>query len=169
MKTLRALGALAPLALAACGGVSPDAFEAAAPSYEALAIDVDAAASQSGMGGSMMPLTADSAVPAADFCHPHLFMRTEGLAARLNRHLWKFLRLAEEVTARKADLVTGTRAVWERTRGTFDVRFTVTRQTDVLYDWLLEVKPTSEATWTTVFSGWIDRTGATGKHQGKGH
>ena len=176
MRILRLAAALLPLALVACGGKeSARAFQDAAPSYSALAIDVTGAAATGGTGsGPAMadaptePSPADAMAMTADGCHPHLFLRTEGLALRVNRHLWRFLRHVELLSMHPPDELAHGQATWQRTHGVIDVRWTVTRDSDVLFHWLLEARSLVHPDWITIFSGQIDRTGASGPHQGKG-
>jgi len=171
MKSLRILAVLALLpALVACGGAADSAeFQRAAPSYQALALDVSDAATAEGMGA--LALAVDPAAPlppVADACHPHLFLRSHALAIRVNRHLWKLLVHVERLVARKADTVTTSKAVWERSSGQVEARLSVTRESDTTFSWLLEMRQAGASAWVTVMTGRIDRTGAQGPHQGAG-
>jgi len=154
-----------PLALAACGGSSSDtSFQDAAPSAAALSIDLD-----SGAGSTVPSLAAPSSVVPLPGCHPFLFARTEAVAARLNRHFRLALDRIEHVIARHASLASGDQLVWTETFDGLDVQFTMTRAGEV-FTWTLELKPAGapDTAFATVFSGDIDRTGATGPHQGTG-
>lgn len=172
MKLSRLAAALFPVALAACGGTNASSFQDAAPSYSSLAMDVTAdatAGGTTGMTAYAAPAPVDAlAVTAADTCHPHLFLRTADIAWRVNRHLWRFLRHVEMFAARAPDKLTSGDATWQRTHGTIEVKWTVTKVSEEVYDWLLQARPVGGTDWTTVFSGEIDRTGATAPHQGKG-
>jgi hypothetical protein len=158
-----------PLALAACGGnSSEEAFRNAAPSSAALAIDVDGGATTTATAastGTAAPI--DATAPTA--CHPLLFLRAEAVARRLNRHFRHALGRIEHVVATHPALSTDARVVWTEQRDGLDVRFTMTRAGDV-FTWTLELRPAGgpDASWVTVFSGDIDRAGASGPHQGKG-
>jgi hypothetical protein len=169
MRPIRFSMLAVPLALAACGGSSrEDAFRDAAPSSAALSIDVDAGAATTtaGVTASAPPETS-SLLPLPDACHPLLFARTEAVARRLNRHFAHALRRIEHVIARHPALATDGEFVWTEERDGLDVRFTMTRVGDV-FTWKLELRPIGTADFVTVFSGDIDRAGATGPHQGKG-
>lgn len=169
------LSFVAPLVLACGGTTSTDAgpLADAAPAYQALALDLtssDVAAGASlvaAPGGSATALTAST-----DLCHPHLFLRTDAVAMRMNRHLYKFLGLVEAVVQTNPTLATADSVTWQRTRGTVVVKFTVSRSaaSPTLHGWLLELRPalSPAAPFTTVFTGTIDRTGATRPHDGSG-
>jgi hypothetical protein len=171
MKPSRILLAVPLVALAACGGTTAQqAFLDAAPSYSALAMDQVAA-------DSTEPTTTGMALTAADTqgtqammpgdCHPHLFIRSHEVVARVNRHLFGFLGLVEFAMARHPDVATDGQHVWERTLPNgVTVRFTMTRTGDV-FTWLLEASPPG-GSFLELFSGEIDRTGATGPRQGTG-
>jgi hypothetical protein len=117
-------------------------------------------------GTTTAPLTM---MDAMDPCHPHLFVRTEALAARLNRHVAKALGRIEHVIARTPALSTGTQVQWDEVRDGVEIRFTMTRDGEV-YTWSLDLRSAgaTDAQWATVFSGHIDRAGATGPRQGTG-
>jgi len=151
------------LAVAACGGAGTSEFRQAAPSYEALAFDVTDAAANEGVLAA--PLTA----PIVDAgCHPHLFVRTVGVAARVNRHLWKFLGHVERFVSRRADRASDSQAVWHGLHGSVEVQLVITRLGDAKFAWQLEMRPAGGATWTRVAWGDVDRTGASGPRQGVG-
>jgi hypothetical protein len=158
----------AALALAACGG-SPreDTFRNAAPSTAALSVDVDAGAAA--MADAPAIGGAGAVVPLPGGCHPFLFARTEAVARRLNRHFRQALDRIEHVIAKQPALQNDGQIVWTEQRDGVDIRFTMTRAGDV-FTWKLELKPAgaADSAFVTVFSGNIDRTGATGPHQGSG-
>ena len=167
MSPIRFTMLAVPLALAACGGSSrEDAFRNAAPSSAALSINVDDGAAAT----TTVSVSPSSLLPLADACHPLLFARTEAVARRLNRHFRHALNLIEHVIARQPSLATDSQFVWTETRDGIDVRFTMTRAGEV-FTWKLELKPAGapDTAFVTVFSGQIDRTGATGPHQGTGN
>jgi hypothetical protein len=159
-----------PLALAACGGnSSEEAFRNAAPSSAALSIDVDGSATATATTASTSTAATIDATAMPMTCHPLLFARTEAVARRLNRHFRHALGRIEHVIATHPALSTDSKIVWTEQRGGVDVRFTMTRAGDV-FTWTLELRPAggSDTSWVAVFSGDVDRTGATGPHQGKG-
>lgn len=172
MKPLRILAVLAPLALAACGTQSADqALVDAAPSFAALSMDQTGAdASPTGTTPGALaadPSTAAMVAPDAP-CHPHLFIRTHEVVERFNRHLYKFLWHVDRALEHAPKLATASQAVWEHTYANgVTARLTITQPATDRFTWLLELSP-KNGSFATVFSGDIDRTGATGPHQGKG-
>ncbi len=168
VKILRpfALAAL-PAALLACsGGVADPAFVAATPSYAALSMDQTALDATTPTALST-DATSAALMTAGSPCHPHLFVRTHEVVARVNRHLFKFLRRVEDAIADNPEVASATTHEWQRTwMDRTTVRFTMTRDGDV-FTWKLDVAP-SGGGFVPVFWGRIDRTGATGPHQGKG-
>lgn len=164
MKKSLVLLAAAIAVLAACGGQSADpAFVNAAPSYAALAMDQT---TPDGVAPTTATLSTTTLAP--DACHPHLFVRTHEVVARVNRHLFKFLAHVEAAIARHPQLADATMHVWQFVRPDgVQVRFTITRTDATHFTWLLELAPPQGA-FVSVFWGDIDRTGATGPHQGKG-
>ena len=160
------------LAAAACSGgsTSEQSFRDAAPTTAGLSMNVDAApATSAAAADAATPPAPPPMMDAASPCHPHLFVRTETLAARWNRHVAKALRRIEHVIARTPGLSTGAQVQWDETQGGVEIRFTMTRSGDV-YTWTLELRPAggTDAQWATVSSGHVDRTGATGPNQGTG-
>ncbi|HET9597888.1 MAG TPA: hypothetical protein VFP65_20040 [Anaeromyxobacteraceae bacterium] len=174
MKPLRLAVPVAMAALlAACGGSSSsssDPLADATPTYAALAMDRTAADTSPAALASGSAGLGTALLGAGSDCHPHLFLRTHEVVERVNRHLWKFLRHVERAIARKPTIATGTTEVWESVENGLDRRFTVTRQGDATFSWKLELADTTAASpqFVTVFTGTIDRTGATGPHQGTG-
>jgi hypothetical protein len=170
MKLSRILIAVPFLALAACAGTEADqAFLDAAPTYSGLAMDQTGAdAVEPGATAGALTAAEGQAMMAPDApCHPHLFIRSHEVVARVNGHLAKFLRHVGFALARHPDVATEGQHVWERTLPSgATVRFTMTRTGDV-FTWLLEMAPPGGA-FVDVFWGEIDRTGATGPRQGKG-
>lgn len=171
MKPTRLLTSALPLALAAlagCGGVaSESAFQSAAPSYQALSMDLTSSDTAAPGAVALTVAGADTAATLPD-CHPHLFLRTHDVVARVNRHLWHFLKHVEAVIHRNPDITTGDSQVWERVKNGIDVRLTITRNPDDVFVWTLEMKKVVDGASVTVFSGQIDRGGAQGPHQGIG-
>ena len=171
MTSTRSLAVLLAVTAAACSGGGSSrqqSFGDATPSAAALSVTVDAAPATTAAAAVAAPAPL-TAIEAADPCHPHLFVRTEALAARLNRHLAKALDRIEHVIARTPELSSGTDVTWDEVRDGVEIRFTMTRSGDV-YTWSLDLRPAggTDAQWATALSGDIDRTGATGPHQGKG-
>lgn len=164
--------AAAGLALAACGGSArEDQFRDATPSSAALTIDVDAGTAALATASEATTSAADpsAVMPLPGGCHPFLFARTEAVARRLNRHFRRALDRIEHVVQHQPALANDGQFVWTETREGVDVRFTMTRAGDV-FTWKLELKPAGapDSAFATVFSGDIDRTGATAPHDGKG-
>ncbi len=160
------------LLAAACSGssTSQQSFQNAAPTTAALSMTVDGApATTAAAADAPTPPIMPMMIDAGDLCHPHLFLRTEALAARLNRHFAKALHRIEHVIAKAPALSTDGQAQWDEVRDGVEVRFTMTRSAEV-FTWLLELRPAggTDAQWQTVFSGTIDRTGATGPNEGTG-
>jgi hypothetical protein len=172
---LRTLFLSAPLAVVvACGGSAStgsgsDNLDAATPSYAALAFDqtaadatppaaalvgeVSGAASMQGPGGG---------------CHPHLFMREREVVERVNRHVYKVLRKVERLIATIPADQTSVSKTWTRTETGVDVSFSVKLVGPNVYSWELAAGPTGTTPLPVVMTGEIDRTGATGEHEGKG-
>lgn len=170
MNLSRILIAVPLVALAACAATEADqAFLDAAPSYGALAMDQVAADSvDPGTTPGALTAVEGQAVMAPDApCHPHLFIRTHEVVARVNGHLARFLRHVGFAMSRRPEVAAEGQHLWERTLPSgVSVRFTMTRTGDV-FTWLLELAPPAGA-FVEVFWGEIDRTGATGPRQGKG-
>jgi len=167
----------APLALlAACGGSNTgssgtiagpnNALAQAAPSYAALSMDEVSADSST----SLTPSTALVAVPAAlgDGCHPHLFIRQREVVERVNRHIYKALFHVEKAL-RKLAKSSETSSTWDTVEGGIERKFTVALVpgTTSQYTWELDIGPQG-GTLDVAFQGQIDRTNATGPHQGTG-
>ncbi len=156
---------LALAALAGCGGgASESAFQAAAPSYQALSMDLT---TTDATAPAALTVAGGAAATLPD-CHPHLFLRTHDVVARVNRHLWHFLKHVEGVIHRNPDITPGDSQVWERVNAGIDGRFTVKRTGDATFTWTLEMRKVGASDFATVFQGDIDRTGAQGAHQGAG-
>jgi len=170
MRPSRILFAVPLVALAACGGnEAQQAFLDAAPSFSALAMDQVAADSVAPLAssGALTAAEAQAAMLPDEPCHPHLFIRTHEVVARVNAHLARFLGRVAFVMARRPEVATEGQHLWEHALPSgVTVRFTMTRAGDV-FTWLLEMAPPGGA-FVEVFWGEIDRTGATGPRQGKG-
>ena len=179
-----ALTLLPLLAAMACGGDSgnsgtnPSATSIAdsTPSSQALSVELSnspSTAMPSSWAGMMTPGGGPGDFPpviiGADGCHPHLFLRTEAVSRRLNRHLYKFLGRIDRLIAENPSIDTSGEMVWEKVfEDGIDARFTITKTAPLTYSWLLELRQGTTGDFTTVFSGDIDRTSAQGPHQGKG-
>jgi hypothetical protein len=187
MSFTKTLLASSLLALAACGGGAggtsstsgAGGIAAATPSSRMLSVELANAPStampSTGMAAAMMgsggggsdfpPVTI-----GADGCHPHLFLRVEAVSRRLNRHLFKFLGRIDGLIAGTPTLDTAGQVVWEKTfPDGVDAKFTITKISDGVFSWALDLRQGTNGTFTTVFSGQVDRTGATGPQQGKGN
>ncbi len=169
-STCQLLLATALALLAGCGGspgsASPRSLRDATPSYAALSMDqagtLDTAPAALEVASS--PLTIQGTG-----CEPHLFLRAREVVRRVNRHLYKALRHVEDVLSRTPGVDTAASRTWEATNADgVRVRFTVTELGPSRYAWTLELRPVGEKEFLTVLSGEIDRTGASGAHEGKG-
>lgn len=170
MKKVAILAAGA-LFVAACGGKVNQELIDAAPGYDALAMDMtsaDTTPPANALGPGSTP--GDGANPRVldDPCHPHLFWRTHEVVARVNRHLYKFLGHVERVVHTKAKKSSASSATWFGSKNGVDAQLTITKTAPQQFSWKLELRKTGDTAWTTVFSGNIDRTGATAPQQGKG-
>jgi hypothetical protein len=183
-STVWLLSAVAALATLACGGKNAgdtSSLSAVTPSSASLSVALD------GSSASAMPVAAQDTgsaallqdgatadgmgvlIPTDVPCHPHLFLRTEAVSRRLNRHLYKFLGRIDALVARHPAIDTTGQVVWERVTATgLDEKFTVALVSDQTYTWKLELRQGATGDFTTVFSGQVDRTGVTGPHQGTG-
>lgn len=182
--------ALALAALSACGlkgdqKKASDEVLGASPGYVALALDLSPAAVLQGAAGTAA-LAGDpegdlpgwtEAVAAAPLdlapatldCHPHLFARTEGLAIRINRHLWKALRHVAHFTAAAPATEDAAATTWQQVRGALEWRLTIARGAAATWTWRLEARPAGAAgSFTAIFTGAIDRAGATRPRDGRG-
>ena len=198
MRTYRTLAFALPIAiLAACGGSgsSPEAAgssggapggssgspgSAAAPSGAAQL----AAAAPTIAGVSLVDADADDASPTyvapgpgqgylgeyqRDSCDPHLFLRSEEVVTRVNRHLYKALVHVEDAIAREAATTTDTSATFVATRDGFVATLTVTATTTDSFSWTLDLAPVSSPSASVlVANGTVDTAGAAGPHQGSG-
>ena len=174
---LRTLFVAAPLAVVlACGGststgTGSTALDAATPSFAALAMDQTAADTSP---PTSTLLAAPDASPSAQMagpgggCHPHLFMREREVVERVNRHVYKVLRMIEKVIATDPVSATETSKTWTRTELGVDVSFTIRLVASSVYSWELAAGPTGTTPLPVIMSGEIDRNGYTGDHEGKG-
>jgi hypothetical protein len=150
--------------LAACGGSATTAeFQAAAPTFDMLAIaqnDGDqatpvAAAPQDGV-------TPYVTAAPADPCHPHLFTRTHEVISRLNRHTWKHLRHVEELIRQHA-VASGQTRVWENVRDGVDRKFTMTATANadgsITFTFQLEMAAVGAGSFVKVMDGTITHVG----------
>ena len=145
---------LALAALAGCGGAATEStFQAAAPNYQALSMDLTSSDETAPSAAALTAAGSEAAAATLPDCHPHLFIRTHDVASRVNRHMWFFLRHVEDMIHRNPDITTGDSQVWERVRDGLDVRFTITRSSDAVFTWKLEMKKVVATDFVTVFSG----------------
>ena len=173
---LRSLVLTASLAvIAACGGSTSTgsgsaSLDAAVPSFAALSLDqteADTVAPVALVDSSQAALSADVSGPGG-VCHPHLFMREREVVERVNRHVYKALRLVEKVIAKNPEISTDTTKTWTKTESGVDISFTIALVGPSVYSWQLAAGPTGTSPLPVVMSGEIDRNGYTGKHEGKG-
>jgi hypothetical protein len=169
----------APLAaVLACGGSTTTgagsaSLDAAVPTFAKLAID-QVATDTNPPAATATPTVAAgaSAAPmmggAGGVCHPHLFEREREVVERVNRHVYKALRLVERVVATNPVSATEHAKTWTRTENGVDVSFTITLVDPNVYSWTLAAGPTGTTPLAVVLSGEINRNGYTGAHEGKG-
>ncbi len=126
MKRILTFPVLAAAAgLFSCSGSSGTTqdFLAAAPTFEQLAI------AQNDSDTSAAAVAEDGAFPSAlasRDCHPHLFVRTDEIIRRVNRHFNKLLHHVDELIEDNP-LTDGQSKTWENTRAGLDRKFTMTR------------------------------------------
>lgn len=167
-------------AVVACGGTNttgagPASLDAAVPTFQSLAID-QLATDTTPPGATPAPAVAaraDAIATAAmsgpgSVCHPRLFEREREVVERVNRHVYKALRLVEKVIATNPVTATDTTKTWMRTENGVDVAFTITLVGPEVYSWTVAAGATGTTPLPVVMSGEIDRNGYTGAHQGKG-
>ncbi len=170
----------APLAaVLACGGNTTSgagsaALDAAVPTFSKLAMD-QVATDTTPPAATATPQVAADATAAAvtagmgGVCHPHLFEREREVVERVNRHIYKALRLVERVIATNPVTSTDKTKTWTKTEGSTDVAFTITLVDPEVYSWTLAAGPTgTTGPLTVVMSGEINRNGYSGAHEGKG-
>ena len=178
---LRTLFLAAPLAVVlACGGSTSTgtgsaALDAAVPAFSKLSIDQTTADATppAALAAAPAAIVAESASaqamgPGGGVCHPRLFEREREVVERLNRHVYKALRLVERVIATNPVSSTETSKTWTRTEGGVAVAFTIRLVGPSVYSWDLAAGPTGTTPLPVVLSGEIDRNGYTGAHEGKG-
>jgi hypothetical protein len=173
---LRTLSLTVPLAVVlACGGSASTgsgsaALDAATPRFATLALDqiaADTTAPAALLAAPDTALVAQMAGPGGG-CHPHLFMREREVVERVNRHIYKVLRLVEKVIATNPVSETEKSKTWTASESGADFSFTVRLVGSSMYSWELAAAPTGTAPLRVVMSGEIDRNGYTGEHEGKG-
>ncbi len=174
---IRNAALIAPLAAAmAFGGANgtagsgSTALDAATPSYAALSMDqVSTDATISAAAPSALTAALQSnLMMSGDGCHPHLFLRQREVVERVNRHIYKALQHVEVAIARNPLSSTDTTKTWESVANGIDRKFTITLLSADVYSWELDIGPAGTTPLPVVMTGQIDRTGATGPHQGKG-
>jgi len=183
MKFLRILALAAPIGLiAACGGSGASSntqssaktattaeLAAATPSISGIGLvesstDVAPSAFAPGPGPNDLMTQIDD-----DGCNPHLFLRSEEVVDRVNRHFYKFLVHVEDAIAKHPALSTGSSATWTVTRDDVAASLTVSKTGDTKYTWQLDLAPVSKPSASVeVADGTVDTTGATSAHQGSG-
>ncbi len=138
---------------AACGGngtgTATSAIRAATPTTEAFTVSAGGVPDSPAMGTGVdaMTLFPPVFIGGGDPCHPHLFLRTEAVAARLNRHLYKFLGRIDRLIASHPALETDGQVQWTAVRPSgLEERFTITKVADLHYTWLLEIR--ADAKWS---------------------
>jgi len=181
MKMLRTLVLAAPLGiLAACSGGSSSGTSAATPATPAELAAATPSISGIGLADGPVDAAPSDVAPAPgpldfmsqvddDACNPHLFIRSEEVVDRVNRHFYKFLVHVEDAIASHPASTSDWSATWNVTRRGVDAVLTVNKTGDTSYTWTLELSPVqTPAVSAQVAYGAIDTAGATTAHQGKG-
>ncbi|HTP52532.1 MAG TPA: hypothetical protein VMK42_17720 [Anaeromyxobacteraceae bacterium] len=179
MKLFRTLVLAAPLGvLAACGTSSTGTgAQSASPAELAAATPTIAGVGLCDTATDLTPSVFDPGPGPDDFltqidddgCNPHLFIRSEEVVDRVNRHLYKALVHVEDAIAKHPALTTGQSATWTVVDDHVEATLTVSKTGADTYSWILGVGPVSmPATSVEVANGTIDTTNAAGPHQGKG-
>jgi hypothetical protein len=171
---LRTLFLAAPLAVVlACGGSTSTgtgsaSLNAATPSFAALSLDqvkADAVAPATVLDA---PLDSTLMAGPGGGCHPHLFMREREVVERVNRHIYKVLGKVEKLIAANPLTETASFKTWAKTEGGVDTSFTIKLVAANVYSWEFDAGPTGTTPLPVVMTGEIDRSTATGDHDGKG-
>ena len=167
----------------ACGGSTSTgtgsaALDAATPSFAALALDQTAADTSAPAAPALTALVVESAsaqmAGPGGGCHPHLFMREREVVERVNRHVYKVLRMVEKVIATNPLTETDGSKTWTRDRDGRRLSFTIRLVGPSVYSWefaagTIASGPTGDhAPAPIVMTGEIDRNGYIGEHEGKG-
>jgi hypothetical protein len=172
---LRTLFLAAPLAVVlACGGststgTGSDALNAATPSFATLSLD-QVATDTTPPTAALVADTGSTQMmgPGGFGCHPHLFMREREVVERVNRHIYKVLRKVEKLIASNPQIDTDKSKTWTKTEGGVDFSFTIRLEGVAnTYSWELDAGPTGTIP-VPVMTGYIDRSQATGEHDGEG-
>ena len=163
----------APLAVVlACGGSATTgtgsaALDAAVPTYQALSLDqttIDDSAPAVAVVAEAV--TAEMSGPGG--CHPHLFVREREVVERVNRHVYKVLRLVERLVANSPSDATSISKTWAKVESGVEISFTITLVSPSVYGWELAAGPAGTTPLPVVMTGEIDRNGYAGPHEGKG-
>ena len=102
-------------------------------------------------------------------CDPQLFIRSEEVVTRVNRHLYKAIVHIEDAIAREAATTTATSATFVGERDGFIGTLTITATTTDNFSWTLDLAPVSSpAESVLIANGTVDTAGASGPHQGSG-
>ncbi len=171
MRLLQATLITLAAAALACGssssGTSSAAFDAATPSYAQLSMDQLSSDTSTASVNGTGALTTTTIQGSS--CAPHLFERQREVVRRVNRHIYKALRHVEAALAKNPVDATNTSKVWEVVEDGLDRKFTISYVSPNVYSWELDVGAVGTSPLPVVMTGQIDRTGATGPHQGKGN
>lgn len=136
MNALKSLcfGAVAGLALAACGGSDVDDIVDANPGYSALSLDM------TGDDGDAAKSALDGVA-----CHPHLFQRTRLVVRRVNHHTLKLLARIDAIIDRNPTATSGATATWERDVGAQSFKVVGTKVSDTSYTFEVSAKAKADA------------------------
>ncbi|MFZ5470370.1 MAG: hypothetical protein ACOZIN_13115 [Myxococcota bacterium] len=137
MRQVRAvvLGA-ALLAVVGCGRGGDDSFAEATPDFDGLSLEISGAASE---GAALSGTTQQGLGENA----PEYLKNAREAVANLNAHVKKAIEpIAELVAANVGKTQPGDSKVYgPKDRGNATYRFTIKRQTQVRFGWLLQAKP----------------------------
>jgi hypothetical protein len=179
MKRFQLLLAVAALA-AACGGstgtaarATTDDFKSNAPTFDKFAISQNDGDDAEPAAQAAPPSTSLTAQPPASAagtvggieCHPHLFLDTDEVIARVNFHFAKLVRHSEQLIESDPATATGNTRVFENVRGGLDRKLTITATANAdgstSYAFELELAAVAKTeTFTQVMSGTIVHTGS---------
>ncbi|HVP68296.1 MAG TPA: hypothetical protein VMT17_13665 [Anaeromyxobacteraceae bacterium] len=182
MKFARTLALAAPLGfLVACGTSSSDQTAAAHVTTAQLAAATPSIANVSFVDSAQDNASPTATPPAmgggddfqghcdADPCNPHLFLRSEEVVDRVNRHFYKFLQHVEAAIVAYPAHTTDDSASWKVRHLGVEAILTVTSPSTSVYNWTLDLVPLSNPAGTTeVAYGTVDQRQAAGPHQGIG-
>ena len=180
MKTFKLMPLVIAITAAACGGSNGSApttsdFQANALTFDKVGIAQNDSDDNEPSSAEASPaaLTTTAAAPDAtatrgdtDACHPHLFVNTDEVIGRVNRHFTKLVHHVEEVIRNNpsSSSADGTVKVWENVRLGIDRKLTITGTTNsdgsITYAFKLEIAAVGTTeTFVQVMSGTLTHSG----------